>query len=115
MKEEMTKLENYNLINNKKAESKEVFNNGEKLFEIRSKIIKAFKNGIFSMHKENLHKKQTKEEKEEKKEETISDWVKVGNYVFKRIRERVNNYVSNGWYSRVNKKSITMNPVKKIL
>ena len=64
------------------------------------------------MHKENLHKEQTKEEK---KEETIPDWIKVGDYTFKRIRQRVNNYVNKGWHSKVNKKSITMNPVKNVL
>ena len=36
----------------------------------------------------------------------------MGNYAFKKIRERVNNYVNNGWYDKVGKKSITMNPVK---
>ena len=39
----------------------------------------------------------------------------MGDYAFKRIRERVNNYVDSGWHSKVSKKSITMNPVKKIL
>ena len=39
----------------------------------------------------------------------------MGNFEFKRIRERVNSYVNNGWYSKVSKKSITMNPVKKVL
>ena len=55
-----------------------------------------------------MHKEQTKEEeKEEKKEETIPDWVKVGYYAFKRIRERLSNYKNNGWYSKVGQKSIT--------
>ena len=79
---------------------------------IRSKIIKAFEDGIFSLSKENLHKEQAKEEK---KEETIPDWVEVGKYAFKRIRERVNNFVNNGCYSKVRKKSIAINPVKIFL
>ena len=67
-KEEMAKLENYNPINVQKINSKkEVFNNAKKLFNIRSKIIKAFEDGIFSLSKENLHKEQAKEEKEEEK------------------------------------------------
>ena len=64
MKEEMAKLENYNPINVQKINTKEeVFNNAKKLFDIRSKIIKAFEDGIFSLHKGNLHNEQTKEEK----------------------------------------------------
>ena len=59
-----------------------------------------------------MHNKQTKEEK---KEETIPDWIKVGNYTFERIRESVNNFVNKGWHSKVNKKSITINPVKHFL
>ena len=64
------------------------------------------------MSKENLHKEQ---DEEEKKEETIPNWVKLANYAFKLIRERVNNYINNGWYTKVLKKSITMNPVKTFL
>ena len=67
-----------------------------------------------------MDREQTKEEekeegkKEEDKEQVIPDWEKIDNDAFKRIRERVNNYVNNGWYNRVNKKPITMNLVKKI-
>ena len=56
MKEDMVKLENYNPINLQKMNSKEVFNKVKKLFDIRSKIIKAFEDGIFSLSKENVHK-----------------------------------------------------------
>ena len=90
----------------------EVLHNAKELFDIRSRVIKAFEDGIFSLNKENLHKEQTKEEK---KEETIRDWIKVGNHTFERIRERVNNYVNKGWHSKVDKKSIAMNPVKNFL
>ena len=89
----------------KQTLKEEVFNNAKKLFDIRRKIIKAFEDGIFSLSKENLHKEQAKEEKEEEKEEEIiTDWVKVGNYAFKRIREGVSNYVNNGWCCKVGKK-----------
>ena len=68
MKEKITKLENYNPINEQKIKSKEeVFNNAKKLFDIRSKIIKAFEDGVFSLFKENLHKKQAEEETKEEK------------------------------------------------
>ena len=81
----MAKLENYNRINVQKINSEEeVFDNAKKLFDVRSKIIKAFEDGILPLSKENLHKKQAKEEKEEKNK-LFSDWVKVGNYAFKRI------------------------------
>ena len=60
----------------------EVLHNAKELFDIRSRVIKAFEDGIFSLNKENLHKEQTKEEK---KEETIRDWIKVGNHTFERI------------------------------
>ena len=93
MKEQMTKLGNYNPTNEKKTKAKEVLHNGKKLFDIRSKIIKAFEDGIFPLPKENLHIEQAKEEE---KEETIRDWVKVGNHAFKRIRERVDNYMNKG-------------------
>ena len=63
----------------------------------------------------NRIKKKKKKKKKEEKEEITPDWVKVGNYAFKRIRERVNSYVNNGWYSKAGQKSISMNPVKKIL
>ena len=57
MKEEITKLEDYNPTSEKKIKSKEeVLHNVKKLFDIRSRVIKAFKDGIFSLHKENLHK-----------------------------------------------------------
>ena len=39
----------------------------------------------------------------------------MGNHTFERIRESANNYVNKGWHSKVDKKSITMNPVKKLL
>ena len=85
-----------------------------KRFDIRSKIIKVFENGIFPPHKENLHKENLRKEqtKEGKKEETIPDWIKVGNHTFERIRENFHSYVNKGWHSKVNKKSMTMNPVK---
>ena len=68
MKEEMAKLENSNPINVQKLNSKEeVFDNAKKPFDIRSKIIKEFEDGIFPLSKENLHKEQDKEEKEEEK------------------------------------------------
>ena len=53
--------------------------------------------------------------KKKKKEETIPDWIKVGNRTFERIRERVSNYVNKGWQSKLDKKSITINPVKDFL
>ena len=66
MKQEKTKLEDYNPAIEKKIISKEeVLHNAKEFFDIRNKIIKAFENGIFSPHKENLHKEQTKEEKKE--------------------------------------------------
>ena len=34
--------------------------------------------------------------KRRKKEETIPDWIKISARSFKRIRERVKNYVNNG-------------------
>ena len=78
MKEEVSRLENYNPTNKQKINSKEeVFDNGKGLFNIRISIIKAFENGMFPLHKENLHKEQAKEEKKEKKEETIPDWIKI--------------------------------------
>ena len=44
IKKEITKLENYNPITEQKIKSiEEVFNNAKKLFDITSKIIKAFK------------------------------------------------------------------------
>ena len=49
---------------------------------------------------------------EEKKEETIPDWRKVGNYEFKRIREKIVNYIKKGWDSKVGNKQVTMTPVK---
>ena len=66
MKEEITKLEDYNPISEKKIKSKEVLHNAKELFDIRSRVIKAFEDGIFSLHKENVHKEQTKEEKKKK-------------------------------------------------
>ena len=64
MKEEITKLKNYNPTNEQKIKSKErVFNNANKLFDIRSRIIKAFEDGIFPYSKENLHKEETEEKK----------------------------------------------------
>ena len=118
MKEEITKLEDYNLTSEKKIKSKEeVLHNAKELFDIRSRVIKAFEDGIFSLHKENLHKENLHEEqtKEEKKEQATPDWIKEGNHTFERIRERVNDYVNEGWHSKVDRKSITMNPVKNYL
>ena len=64
MKEEITKLENYNPTNEQKIKSKEeVFNNAKILFDITSRIIKAFEDGIFPLSKEVLRKEQAKEEK----------------------------------------------------
>ena len=64
MKEEITKLENYNPTNEQKIKSKEeVFNNAKILFDIKSRIIKAFEDGIFPFSKEVLRKEQAKEEK----------------------------------------------------
>ena len=52
IKEEITKLENYNPITEQKIKSiEEVFNNAKKLFDITSKIIKAFEDGISSLSK----------------------------------------------------------------
>ena len=57
MKEEITKLENYNPTNEQKTKSKEEgFNNAKKLFDIKSKIIRAFDDDIFPLSKRNLHK-----------------------------------------------------------
>ena len=110
MKEEITKLEDYNPTSDKRIKFREeILHDAKELFEIRSRVIQAFEDGIFSLHKENLHKEQTKEDK---KEETIPDWIKVGNHTFERIKQRVNNYVNKRWHSKVDKKSITMNPVK---
>ena len=39
----------------------------------------------------------------------------MGNHTFERIREGINNYANKPWPSKVNKKSITMNPVKNVL
>ena len=64
------------------------------------------------MPKENLLEEQAEQEE---KEETISDWVKVRNHAFKRIREKVDNYMNKGWHSKVDGKSITMAPVKSFL
>ena len=60
--------------------------------------------------KNRLEKK--KKNKKGKKKETISGWIKISAHSFKRIRERVNNYVNNGWHSKVDNKSITKNSVK---
>ena len=52
MKEEITNLENYNPTNEQKIKSdEEVFNNTKKLFDRRSKIIKAFEDVIFPLSK----------------------------------------------------------------
>ena len=82
MKEEITRLENYNPTNKQKITSREeIFNNAKKKFDMRSKIIKAFENGIFPLHKANLHKEQTQEKKNE---ETIPDWIKISKQKNKR-------------------------------
>ena len=68
MKEEIRKLKIYNLTNEQKIKSKEeVFNNARKLFDIRTKTIRAFEDGTFSLSKETLHKEQAEEEKKEEK------------------------------------------------
>ena len=67
MKEDITKLENYNPTNEQKIKSKEeVFKNAKKLFDIRSKIIKAFEDAIFPLFNENLHKEKVEKEKKKK-------------------------------------------------
>ena len=110
MKEEMTKLENYNPPNEIKIKSKEeVIHNAKEIFAVRNRIIKAFEDGIFPLRKAQAEK----EIKEEEIDETIPDWVKVGNYEFKRIKERVQNYVNKRFHAKVDNKTITMNPVKK--
>ena len=114
MKEEMTKLKNYNPTKEQRVNSKDnVLNNAKKLVNIRSSIIKAFEDGIFPLSKEDSHKNQAQEEekKTRKKEETIPDQIKVGNHTFRRIRERVNNYVNKGLHNQIGKEVITMNPV----
>ena len=65
MKDEMAELENYNKV--KIAFKKEVLHNAKQLFDIRSRITKAFEDGIFPLSKENLHKEYAKEEEEQKK------------------------------------------------
>ena len=61
MKKEITDLEGYNPINDQKVKSREEFlNNAKKLFDIRSKTIKAFQDDIFQLSKENLHKEEKK-------------------------------------------------------
>ena len=73
MEEEITKLEDYNPTSEKKIESKEeVLHNAKELFDIRSRVIKTFEDGISSPHKENWHKEQTKEEKAKKKKKKQS-------------------------------------------
>ena len=68
MKEEMPKLENYNPTNEQKIKSKEgVFNNPQKLFDIRSKVIKAFEDVIFPLPKKNCIKSRLKKKKNKKK------------------------------------------------
>ena len=75
MKEGIKKLEDYQPTSEKKIKSREeVLHNAKKLVDIRSRVIKAFEDGIFSLHNENfhnenLHKEQTKEEK--KKEQFL--------------------------------------------
>ena len=82
MKEEITKLENYNPTHEKKTKSKEeVLHNAKELFDITSKIIKTFEGGVFPLSKDNLYKEQAEEEN---KDETVPDWVKVGNHTFER-------------------------------
>ena len=67
MQEEITKLEDYNPTSKKKIKSREeVLHNAKELFDVRNRAIKAFEDGIFSLHQENLHKEQTKEEKRRK-------------------------------------------------
>ena len=67
MEEDIAKLEDYNPTSEKKIKSKEeVLHNAKELFDIRSRVIKTFEDGIFSLHKENWYKEQTKEEKKKK-------------------------------------------------
>ena len=113
MEEKMIKLENYNPISEERVNSKkEVLDNAKELFDTRSRIIKAFEDGISPLPKENLHKEQAEEEE---KDETIPNWIKVRNHAFKRIRERVDKYMNKGWHSKVDGKSITNGSVKNLL
>ena len=67
MKEEITKLEDSNPTSEKKIKSKKgALHNPKELFDIKNRVMKAFEDGIFSLHKENLHKGHTKEEKKKK-------------------------------------------------
>ena len=66
------------------------------------------------MSRENLQKEHA-EETEEEKEEVSPGWIKISAHSFKRIRKRVNNAVKNGWHSKVDNKSVTMNTVKIFL
>ena len=117
MKEQMAKLENYNPTNNQRVNSKDkVLNNAKQLFDLRSSIIKALEDDIFPLSKQDSHKNQAeKKKKKRKKEETIPDWIKVGNHTFKKIRKRVNNYVNKGLLSKKGKEVTTINPVKNFL
>ena len=51
MKEEITKLEDYNPTSKKKIKSREeVLHNAKEPFDVRNRVIKAFEDGIFSLH-----------------------------------------------------------------
>ena len=61
MKEEITKLEDYSPTNKKKVDNtKKVLYNAKKLFHIRSRIIKAFEDGIFPLSKKNVQENKLK-------------------------------------------------------
>ena len=58
MEERLIKFEDYNPINEERVNSKkEVIDNAKDLLDIRSRIIKAFEDGIFLLSKKDLHKK----------------------------------------------------------
>ena len=59
----MIELENCNPISEEKVNSKkEVLDNAKELFDMRSKITKAFEAGIFPLSIEDFHKEQAEEE-----------------------------------------------------
>ena len=53
--------------------------------------------------------------KKKKKEETIPHWINVRNHEFKKIKERVNNFVNKIFYAKVGNKTIAMIPVKSLI
>ena len=64
-------------------------------------------------HLKKVQEKQTKEEEKQTEEEqteekTISDWVNISNYAFRRIQEDVDEYIKKEWFSKVEGKKIKM-------